>query len=106
MVNEKEKPFRQRVEEWSREIGLGSEGQESYLRRVNAFLSADLNSRLSYLIIELAKLGAQMQVASDAQSKHTRSLVRATWFLGGCTLVLVLATAALVYITWLSLTAS
>lgn len=106
MVNEKEKTFKQRVEEWNREIGLGPEGQERYLRQVNAFLSADLNSRLSYLIIELAKLNVQMQFASDAQSKHTKSLVRATWFLGGCTLALVLATAALAYITWLSLKGS
>jgi len=102
MVNEKEKPFKQTVEEWSREIGLGPEGQEPYLRRVNAFLSADLNSRLSYLIIELSKLNVQMQIASDAQSKHTKSIVRATWFLGGCTLALVLVTVALAYITWLS----
>ena len=106
MVNEKENPFKQRLEEWSREIGLGPEGQELYLRKVNAFLDADLNSRLSYLIIELAKLNVQMQVASDAQSKHTKSLVRATWFLGGCTLALVLGTAALAYITWLSLKGS
>jgi len=106
MADEKEKPFSQIVQEWSREIGLGPEGQEQYLRRVNAFLSADLNSRLSYLTIELAKLGVQMQAASEAQLKHTNSLVRATWFLGGCTLALFLATAALVYITWLSLKGS